>query len=134
VDLFHGTRCNSIASITNTGLRTSPDGRLGPGIYFAEEYAARCVAAHRSQGTGIAVFKVRVNISKCKTGMHPPWAGIPNHFQEWCLIEGKNYEISAVVMADGVIDGNVNAPGVDFHFSGNCTIAGNITADTIFIG
>jgi len=86
IDLFHGTRCDSTVSIINTGLRPSASGRIGPGIYFAEEAVARNVAAHRNEGKGFAVFKARVNPNKCRTGYHPPWAGNPQ-FQEWCLID-----------------------------------------------
>lgn len=85
IDLYHGTRVSNITSILSSGLHPSPNGRIGGGIYFAEKDVATAIADHRGQGTGVAVLRVRVNPGKCKTGVHPPWAGVNDEFKEWCL-------------------------------------------------
>lgn len=92
------------------------------------------MADQRSAGTGVIVLKVRVNVGKCKEGMHPPWAGIPHDFKEWCLVEGKHYGISAIYLKNGVVEGTINAPGVDIITGGHCTFSGSITAGNIVIG
>lgn len=94
---------------------------------------ATTIADHRGQGTGVAVLKVRVNPNKCKTGVHPPWAGVPNGFNEWCL-EGGNYRISGLYLKNGVIQGDINNPNLDIYVTGHCTFNGNITAGNLCIG
>ena len=88
----------------------SKDGRIGMGIYFANQNDARLIANHRGHGTGFAILKCKVNANKCKTGIHPPWAGIANGFQEWCLTNQTNYRITTIYLTDGTIYGNINDP------------------------
>jgi hypothetical protein len=64
-----------VKAILSEGFKSSTGGCLGPGVYFASFNGAKNVATHRANNAGAAVFRVRVNTSKCKSGIHPPWAG-----------------------------------------------------------
>ena len=43
----------------NEGLKASPNGRIGPEIYFAEKENAMKIADHRNEGNGVVVLRVR---------------------------------------------------------------------------
>ena len=99
IDLYHGTRCESLSPISASGLNASTQGRLGPGVYLTTLENATQIASHRGQGSGIIVLKCRVNLQSIKdmgtagapdkikwpepnynslTGMHLASAGIPH--------------------------------------------------------
>ena len=124
--LYHGTRLLSIKGISSEGLRPSPGGRLGPGIYFAESYkVAETISLYRcgrDKGNGAAVFECNVNLGKIKDLMggascqwqtedfdsakaiHPQWAGA-GEFIEFCLKDDRKCSVRKVVVTQGHIDG-----------------------------
>ena len=150
--LYHGTRVSNVSSISLNGLFASTGGRLGPGLYLATLDSAQLVAEHRGNGTGFAVLEIEVDLGKVRdtgtaddgrgswfpacdtaTGTHPSWAGnVP--FQEWCVRDVRRCRIVAVNVIGGVVDGNLNLPGVVVRTRGNVTFTGDVTAKTIIIG
>ena len=98
--LFHGTTADAATNITEEGLKCSPVGRLGPGVYFVDYYEYALKIARRRNPDNWAVLECKVNIGPPIAGnkspkktkrlygtvsFHPPWAGIKNNFMEYCL-------------------------------------------------
>jgi len=103
--LYHGTNGRHARAILNGGLLPSHTGRLGAGYYLAEEkwVAERIAENHHGRGCALVlVFEVELDRvydwdttrdahwqSKgytSATGMHPPWAGVPQPFREYCVV------------------------------------------------
>mmetsp|Transcript_21659 Transcript_21659/g.34744 ORF Transcript_21659/g.34744 Transcript_21659/m.34744 type:complete len:183 (-) Transcript_21659:474-1022(-) len=127
--LYHGTPIDCLVSISKCGgspLRPSTKGRLGAGVYLANYQEAVNVSKHRSNGKGICVVGVRVNLGKTKkvgssgdaTGswqahydsaeaMHPPWAGMKYGFKEWCLKNPRKLRIVSVEVFNAKLDQSV---------------------------
>ncbi|CDW78674.1 UNKNOWN [Stylonychia lemnae] len=107
----------------------------GPGIYFANGKIAEQVSKYRGNGTGIAIFKCRVNEAYCIQGIHPKWIGVTaDTFDEWCLLDHRKYRIIGIALMDGVIEGNINLPREEIIISGTCEIKGKVTARRISVG
>ena len=124
--LYHGTRLSSIKGISYEGLRPSTQGRLGPGVYFAESYkVAETISLNRDgrdKGNGAAVFECNVNLGKIKNlkedagskwqnrdfdsakSIHPRWAGAAD-FTEFCLKDNRKCSVRKVTVTEGHIDG-----------------------------
>ena len=124
--LYHGTRLSSIKGISYEGLRPSTQGRLGPGVYFAESYkVAETISLNRDgrdKGNGAAVFECNVNLGKIKNlkedagskwqnrdfdsarSIHPRWAGAAD-FIEFCLKDHRKCSVRKVAVTEGHIDG-----------------------------
>jgi hypothetical protein len=149
VILYHGSRCSNLESISKNGLYASKVGRIGPGVYLASRENTLKVSEFRGQGTGLIIFKCKVNLQKCfdhgkisdetgsnsksynsSKGIHPPWHSHPE-MPEWCLKDPKKLRIVGIEMVNGSVNGDINFPRVDISISGNCTFGGNITAGNI---
>lgn len=122
VRLFHGTNPANAGSIDRNGLMSSRQGRLGPGIYFAEKAIADKVA--RSWGYGSYVIEIELDVGNMKRlseneadpdgdwqydgydtchAIHPPWEGVTNHsFKEWCVPNSKRVEIIQSYQTDAI--------------------------------
>ena len=157
-NLFHGTTVGAAAAISQNGLQESQGGRMGRGVYFASKKAARNVAIHRNKENGnngvSVVFICRVNLGNMRTlptgtddpngtwrtnsfnschGMHPPWGGNTDHFNEFC-VETNRVTIIGLELCNGTFNGNINLPGCDIWIRGNVTMNGSITAGNLNIG
>ena len=114
-----------IAKSGGLAISTKPS-RLGKGVYFAENEAdALNVAKLRDSqsGSGQVVLKCRVFVGNLKDcgytghrstvwnfdgfdsakGMHPPWAGCPNHIPEYVLKDEKRHRINEIHLYKGSI-------------------------------
>ena len=127
VRLYHGTNGDNAASILSGNLRPSDDGRLGAGFYFATSKAdAETIAKHRQQPF---LLTCEVELGKvydwdargadrawstsgfdAATAMHPPWAGIPRPFQEFCV-----HDLSRITIVH--VEGEVAPPSPAFYIT-----------------
>jgi hypothetical protein len=120
--LFHGTDGTNAASIIQNGLRASPVGRLGAGVYFTPDRSvASLIAKHRGLEfiveCEVAIQKTfdfdagAADLAKsskdwaahgydCATSMHGPWAGVPVPFREYCV---SKPEVARVIKVDGFV-------------------------------
>ncbi|CAF1542360.1 unnamed protein product [Didymodactylos carnosus] len=64
--LFHGTKYENAESILQNGLRESPDGRLGKGVYLTTKKWAHRIAAHRGNGINLCVIELEVKLGNVK--------------------------------------------------------------------
>ncbi|CDW79569.1 gig2-like protein [Stylonychia lemnae] len=120
--LYHGTRVSFIKSIIANGLQPSKHGRLDSGIYFTDRDTAILISKHRGQGTGVAVFKCRVNTDEqsCVEGTHPVWKGVTTStFQEWCLKDPLKHRIMGFEVIDGEFEDAVNLPRGEIIVNGS---------------
>jgi hypothetical protein len=109
--LYHGTDGANAASILASGLKASPDGRLGAGVYFTDsEIVAQTIAKSRGLQS-VVTCKVRISsvmdsditgnykswhgTHSCAKSMHPPWAGVTHRFQEYCVHDTRRIEVFA---------------------------------------
>ena len=125
--LYHGTRLSSIKGITSKGLQPSSSGRLGPGIYFTQNFdVAKRISLHRDERGG-AVFECNVNLGRIKNlgkknkrglykwqdgefdsarAIHPPWPRInSNKFTEYCLKDPEKCTVTKVAISNAHDDG-----------------------------
>lgn len=122
--LYHGSHSGAVEPIKKDGLKTSGDGRLGPGVYFVEKYEEaknisrdRQQKADKYQNYTSVVLKCKVRLGKhidLGTGggrdwqsnwhsastMHPPWAGIGYDFKEYCLKNSNFCVVNTVFIND----------------------------------
>ena len=120
--LFHGTAVDASKNIRKglkglKGLKCSPRGSLGPGIYFVDnrEYALR-IARDRNPNNW-AVLQCKVNLGPPvarnqssntierlhgTVGVHPPWAGITTDFMEYCLTNENRCNVVAEFSRNGI--------------------------------
>ncbi|GAV01287.1 hypothetical protein RvY_12024 [Ramazzottius varieornatus] len=151
--LGHGTKTGATSSITQSGLRVSSEGRLGPGIYFATIPTARVIGKWRNEGEATVLYHCEVNLGKVKTmdglaedksgswranydschGMHPPWGGRTEPFREWVVKSPSQVKIVGLEICDGTYDGHIHLPGCWINISGRVTFGGNITAGTMVL-
>ena len=123
--LYHGTILSSIKGISEEGLRLSTYGRLGPGVYFTDDFqVAETISLNRDQegNNGGAVFECNVNLRRIKdlirdTGsewqnerydfaqtIHPSWYGT-TEFTEFCLKDARKCSVRKVTVTEGRVDG-----------------------------
>ena len=121
VTLYHGTHIKVTQPIADGGLKESGDGRLGPGVYFVEEYdEAKKISnyrRHKDDKRCTVVFKCQVYLCRhCNLGtgtgnswqddydsastMHPPWAKITYDFKEYCLKDSKHCVVRSILIDD----------------------------------
>lgn len=129
-DMYHGTRVNFVSPICEQGLKPSETGCLGPGVYFTKRQFAETIAKDRGAGTGVAVFRARVNVKDCSHRMHEPWAGIKTDFPEWCLTS-KRMVLQSVFLMDGEINEDIYAPKIKIILGGEFKLKGKLRARQI---
>ena len=100
--LYHATRRTFVKSIKSSRnkLKASPNGRLGPGVYLTNRYAAKKIAIMRAKEMNAPHFVVlkclvclgqpRIDYSQ---GHHPAWAGLQNGFNEYCLKDASRCKV-----------------------------------------
>ena len=152
VDLWHGTRVNSLSEISmSKGLNPSPHNRrLGRGIYFTDKYSATGISHDKGEGSGVVVIGCRVWLGNTKnfgsstgknwhgqydsaSAIHPPWKSVST-FTEYCLKDESRQCIKEVLLIGGVVNGEVHLPGVDIRILGNVTFNCNVTAGNLTLG
>ena len=122
--LYHGIRLSSIKGISEKGLRPSTSGRLGPGVYFTDDFqVAETISLNRGQeGNGGAVFEFKVNLRHIKdlirgTGsewqnegydsaqtIHPSWYDT-GEFTEFCLKDARKCSVRKIKVTEDRVDG-----------------------------
>ena len=131
ITLYHGTTADAATNITEEGLKCSPVGRLGPGIYFVDNRDDALKIARSRNPYNWAVLKCRVNLgppiagnqspgtikrSHGTVGVHPPWAGITTDFTEYCLKNEKKCNVVEKLSKNGefiIMNKNAIPKGID---------------------
>ena len=128
--LYHGTRLSSIQGITYKSLQPSINGRLGPGIYFTDNFEiAKQISLRFDNELGGAVFECNVNRELVKelgdknlvawqnegynsaSALHPPWYGLnTGYFKEYCLKDPRKCSLKRVTVTQGYVDGIQSLP------------------------
>jgi len=75
---YHGTARSNLLSIKATGLRVSPNGQMGSGVYVAQEDKAANFArdaSKRGKGDGCVVLKCIITFKNAKFVRHSDNAG-----------------------------------------------------------
>ena len=116
--LYHGTTSDAAKNIIMEGLKCSPIGRLGRGIYFVDNRDHALTIARAKNPDNWSVLECRVNLGAPKrsmenqspdtitrlhgtVGVHPPWAGITTDFMEYCLTNEKKCNVVAEISKNG---------------------------------
>ena len=93
--LYHATRRRR-----TFGLKASPNGRLGPGVYLTNRYAAKKIAimiAKNMNAPHYVVLKCLVCLGQPEIDYsqdyHPAWAGLQNGFKEYCLKDASRCKV-----------------------------------------
>ena len=127
ITLYHGTKADAATNITEEGLKCSPGGRLGPGIYFVDNRVDALKIARSRNPNNWAVLQCRVNIGPPiagntterlhgTVGVHPPWAGITTDFTEYCLTNEKKCNVVEKISKNGefiIMNKNAIPKGID---------------------
>ena len=116
--LYHGTTSDAAKNITIEGLKCSPIGRLGRGIYFVDNRDHALTIARFKNPNNWSVLECRVNLGTPKrsigiqspdtitrlhgtVGAYFPWAGVTRDFMEYCLTNEKKCNVVAEISKNG---------------------------------
>ena len=116
--LYHGTTADAAKNIIMEGLKCSPIGRLGRGIYFVDNRDHALTIARVKNPNNWSVLECRVNLGAPKrssgnqspdtitrlhgtVGVQSPWAGITTDFMEYCLTNEKKCNVVAEISKNG---------------------------------
>ena len=114
--LFHGTTADAVKNITEEGLKCSPRGCLGRGIYFVDNREYALTIARGRNPNNWAVLQCKVNLGPPVAGnqspntierlhgtigVHAPWAGITTDFMEYCLTNENRCNVVAEISRNG---------------------------------
>lgn len=116
--MFHGTKKIHKDSILANGMKGSPGGRLGPGVYATTSLEAARKVANTFHGAGAGIIvELEVNLGNCRQmwdqeqnnwqeggkwdscyAKHPPWLGL-DHVREFVIPDATRCKVVGITDA-----------------------------------